>query len=151
MILSPATFYGPAIIHSGANGDYQEIVSEGALHPVLRDPRSPDKVLRFLPAHLHEGSVSAVSGDKSVRFIANGSSIVAGVDFNLAVAFKLSGINEPAIAQTTFHHFADYNWDLHSGAPTSASEPPGGGWRKIPRLLCLPSPMRAIWLGGLVR
>ena len=135
MILSPATFYGPAIIHSGTNGDYQEIVSEGALHPVLRDPRSPDKVLRFLPAHLHEGSVSAVSGDKSVRFIANGRSIVTGVDFNLTVAFELSGINEPAIAQTTFHHFADYNWDPRSGCPSFVTEEPGNGLQRTPEAL----------------
>jgi hypothetical protein len=53
--------------HSGANGDYQEITSEGELHPVLRDPRSPGRALRFLPAHPHEGAVSAPPGDESAR------------------------------------------------------------------------------------
>jgi hypothetical protein len=31
-----------------------------------------------------------------------------------------------AVAESTFHHFADYNWDLGCGAPSFVSEPPGG-------------------------
>jgi hypothetical protein len=30
-----------------------------------------------------------------------------------------------AIAESTFHHFADYNWDLDRGAPSFVTEPPG--------------------------
>jgi hypothetical protein len=30
-----------------------------------------------------------------------------------------------AVAESTFHHFADYNWDLDRGAPSFVSEPPG--------------------------
>jgi hypothetical protein len=30
-----------------------------------------------------------------------------------------------AVAESTFHHFADYNWDLGSGAPSFVTEPPG--------------------------
>jgi hypothetical protein len=28
-------------------------------------------------------------------------------------------------SESTFHHFADYNWDLDRGAPPFVSEPPG--------------------------
>jgi hypothetical protein len=31
-----------------------------------------------------------------------------------------------ALAASTFHHFADYNWDCARGAPSFVSEPPGG-------------------------
>ena len=30
-----------------------------------------------------------------------------------------------SIAESTFHHFADYNWDLAAGAPSFVSDPPG--------------------------
>ena len=30
-----------------------------------------------------------------------------------------------AVAESTFHHFADYNWDLESGAPSFVTESPG--------------------------
>ena len=30
-----------------------------------------------------------------------------------------------ALAESTFHHFADYNWDLDRGAPSFVTEPPG--------------------------
>lgn len=30
-----------------------------------------------------------------------------------------------AIAESTFHHFADYNWDLAAGAPSFVSDVPG--------------------------
>jgi hypothetical protein len=29
------------------------------------------------------------------------------------------------VAESTFHHFADYNWDLDRGAPSFVTEPPG--------------------------
>jgi hypothetical protein len=30
-----------------------------------------------------------------------------------------------ALAESTFHHFADYNWDLGCGAPSFVTEQPG--------------------------
>ena len=30
----------------------------------------------------------------------------------------------PAIAESTFHHFADYNWDPSRGCPSFVSETP---------------------------
>jgi hypothetical protein len=120
--------------HSGANGDYQEISPLGDLHPVLRDPARPGKALRFLPAHPHEGAVSAPS-DSSARVIATGRSKVTRIDFNLAVAFEPDGKNGPAVAQSTFHHFADYNWDIGAGAPSFVDEPPGNGMAQTPQAL----------------
>jgi hypothetical protein len=104
--------------HSGANGDYQEISVAGPMHPVLAG-------VRYLPAHPHEGDVDAPPGDASARVIAMGRSKVTGRPFNLAVAFEASKAGGRAIAQSTFHHFADYNWDIAAGCPSFVSEPPG--------------------------
>jgi hypothetical protein len=40
-----------------------------------------------------------------------------------------------AVAESTFHHFADYNWDLDCGAPSFVSEPPGTQIREDPSRL----------------
>ena len=142
--------------HSGANGDYQEIAPIGELHPVLRDPakaqHSPEQALRFLPSHPHEGAVDAPPGDATARVIATGRSKVTGIAFNIAVAFEPDEGNGPAIAQSTFHHFADYNWDVGSGAPSFVDEPPGRSMAETPEAMrSTKAYMRnlALWLGGL--
>lgn len=112
--------------HSGANGDYQEITLDGAPHDLLADPETGG-VLRHLPAHPHEGAVGAPPDDPTARVIATGRSTVTGRRFNIAVAFEPSGSAARAVAQSTFHHFADYNWDPARGAPSFVSEPPGDG------------------------
>jgi hypothetical protein len=113
--------------HSGANGDAQEIVIAEPVHPVLADPAGPDGRLRWLPAHPHEGAVDAPPDDPSARVIATGVSRVSGRPFNLAVAFEASEDGGRAVAQSTFHHFCDYNWDPAYGCPSFVSEPPGRG------------------------
>lgn len=119
----------PAILwpnyHSGANGDFQEITAADPIHPVLADRESPAGVIRYLPAHPHEGAVGKPAGDPTARVIATGVSHATGVRFNIAVAFEHSTDGGRAIAQSTFHHFADYNWDPALGAPSFVSEPPG--------------------------
>jgi hypothetical protein len=117
--------------HSGANGDYQEIAVVGPPHPVLRDTERGG-VLRYLPAHPHEGAVGAPADDPSARVIAVGRSKATHKSFNIAVAFEPSADGGPAIAQSTFHHFADYNWDPDMGAPSFVSEPPGGNLKATP-------------------
>ncbi|KWN74431.1 hypothetical protein [Burkholderia ubonensis] len=112
--------------HSGANGDFQEVAIVGSTHPVLAYPDSPTGAIRFLPAHPHEGAVNA-PGDEPARVIAQGISKVTGNRFNLAVAFESSDRGGPAIAQSTFHHFADYNWDTRLGCPSFVTESPGNG------------------------
>jgi hypothetical protein len=120
--------------HSGANGDFQTIDVIGPVHPVLADPNSPTGAIRFLPAHPHEGAVGALDGEEA-RVIAWGTSRVTGRRFNIAVAFEPNSAGGPAIAQSTFHHFADYNWDTAAGAPSFVSEPPGDGMVQNPQAL----------------
>jgi hypothetical protein len=110
--------------HSGANGDYQEVVPVGSIHPVLTSGRSTTGVIRYLPAHPHEGAVDAPL-DEPARVIARGRSKVTGTPFNIAVAFETSDRGGRAIAQSTFHHFLDYNWDTQRGSPSFVNEPAG--------------------------
>jgi hypothetical protein len=67
--------------------------------------------------------------------IATGVSKVTGRVFNLAVAFEASDRGGRAIAQSTFHHFADYNWNTRAGAPSFVTEPPGHGMQTDPQAL----------------
>ena len=115
--------------HSGANGDYQQIEAVEPLHAVLRDASAPNGSIQFLPSHPHEGAVSAPPG---ARVIARGKSQATGARFNIAVAFEADGNAGRAIAQSTFHHFADYNWDTRMGAPSFVEEPPGDGILRHP-------------------
>jgi hypothetical protein len=121
--------------HSGANGDFQRVRVVGDPHPVLRDPLSPDGLVRYLPSHPHEGSVVAPADDAGARVIMAGRSAVTGRPFNLAVAFEPSAAGGPAIAQSTFHHFSDYNWRPATGAPSFVGEPPGDGMARFPEAL----------------
>jgi hypothetical protein len=118
--------------HSGANGDFQEIEAMRPIHPVLVDPGSPTGAIRFLPSHPHEGAVGAPEGE-AARVIALGTSKVTGRRFNIAVAFEPGPGGGPAIAQSTFHHFADYNWDTRAGAPSFVDEPPGNAITRTPQ------------------
>lgn len=120
--------------HSGRNGDYQELQVCGAVHPVLADPASATGAIRYFPAHPHEGAVSAPPGQPA-RVIACGRSQVSGETFNLAVAFEPHDGQGRAIAQSTFHHFADYNWDARAGCPGFVSEAPGDGMATNPAAL----------------
>ena len=114
--------------HSGANGDPQTITVAGARHPVLEG-------VGHLPAHPHEGAVGAPPDDPSARVIATGRSQSSGLTFNLAVAFERRPLAGRAIAQSTFHHFADYNLDPAMGCPSFVTEAPGDGFRRDPAAL----------------
>jgi len=136
--------------HSGANGDYQIIDVVGPVHPVLADPESPTGAIRYLPAHPHEGAVGAPD-DEPARVIATGTSAVTGRRFNLAVAFEPGAKGGPAIAQSTFHHFADYNWDTATGAPSFVDEPPGCTMTQLPQAMADTHRYvrnAALWLAG---
>lgn len=111
--------------HSGANGDFQEIAIVDPPHPVLHD-------VHCLPSHPHEGAVGAPPDDPTARVIATGTSKVSGRRFNIAVAFEPSADGGPAVAESTFHHFADYNWDPAKGCPSFVGEVPGDGLARSP-------------------
>jgi len=130
--------------HSGANGDYQQIEAVEPAHEVLRG-------VHVLPSHPHEGAVSAPP-DARARVIARGTSKVTGARFNIAVAFEADGPAGRAIAQSTFHHFSDYNWDPRVGAPSFVDEPPGDGMLRHPEALAATHRYArnvARWLAGL--
>jgi len=120
--------------HSGANGDYQEVEVAGEPHPVLANDRSPTGSIRYLPSHPHEGGIGVPEGEDA-RVIAKGRSKATGTKFNIAVAFEPGAGGGPGIAESTFHHFADYNWDPRSGCPGFVTEPPSDGLKRFPEAL----------------
>lgn len=136
--------------HSGANGDYQEIHVNVPAHQVLTNPGSPTGMIRYLPAHPHEGAVSAPP-NQAARVIATSHSKATGRPFNIAVAFEAQNGYGRAIAQSSFHHFVDYNWDTRKGAPTFVDEPPVDGiYKNVEALADTHQYVRnlALWLGG---
>lgn len=120
--------------HSGANGDYQQVEPVGDIHPVLVDESSPTGIVRYLPSHPHEGAVRVPEGEHA-RIIAAGHSKVTGSRFNLAVAFEAARGKGRAIAESSFHHFVDYNWDPRLGCPSSVSEAAGDAILREPAAL----------------
>lgn len=120
--------------HSGANGDFQEIEVVDPPHPLLTDPAATGGVIRYLPSHPHEGSVGVPAG-VNARVIARGTSKASGRGFNLVVAFESEAGFGPAVAESSFHHFADYNWDPSRGCPSFVSEAPGHALPASPEAL----------------
>lgn len=123
--------------HSGANGDYQKI-NVIVPHDLLRNPASSEGMIEFFPAHPHEGAVGVPTGEEHARVIATGTSKVTGRAFNLVVAFESSNDRHGnrlgrGIAESSFHHFVDYNWDTEMGCPSFLVEPPGDGYKRNPQ------------------
>jgi hypothetical protein len=114
--------------HSGANGDYQPVLVDGPAHELLRTNGNASGRIEWFPAHPHEGLVSADVPFATV--VAQGRSATTGRRFNLAVALdgEIGPDGRPmgrTVAESTFHHFADYNWDLDRGAPSFVTEMAG--------------------------
>ena len=123
--------------HSGANGDYQRITPVDPVHELLKNGSG---VIEYFPAHPHEGSVGVVADMNNGRVVATGVSKSTGNRFNLVVALdKQTDAHGNrcgrAIAESSFHHFADYNWDVAKGCPTFLLEPPGDEIRRDPARL----------------
>jgi hypothetical protein len=120
--------------HSGANGEAQPVLAVEPPHPLLARPGGGQ--IEWLPAHPHEGAVAPPAGDPRARTVARGRSTVTGHSFNLAVAFERSReFPGRAVAESSFHHFADCNWDPALGAPSFVTEPPGAGLKSNPAAL----------------
>jgi hypothetical protein len=116
--------------HSGSNGDYQRVTPVEPTHELLRGTRSSSGLIEFFPAHPHEGGVGVPDGEKDARLVATGVSTVTGRPFNLLVAFERADDAHGntlgrAVAESSFHHFVDYNWDTAKGCPSFLEEPPG--------------------------
>lgn len=113
--------------HSGANGDYQRITAVEPLHELLRKGSG---TIEFFPAHPHEGSVGVPDEMKGGRVVATGLSKTTGHRFNLVVALDNATDRHGnqcgrAVAESSIHHFLDYNWDTSMGCPSFLLEPPG--------------------------
>jgi hypothetical protein len=146
--------------HSGANGDYQTIsvplLDERSPHELMRNPASPAEVLQFFPAHPHEGAVGVPEDEEQARVIATGLSKATGRPFNLVVAFESAADDHGnllgrGIAESSFHHLVDYNWDTEMGCPSFLVEPPGDGYKRNPQALeDIKTYVRnaAVWLSG---
>jgi hypothetical protein len=123
--------------HSGANGDYQKITPVEPLHELLRNG---SRTIDYFPSHPHEGSVGVPDGEDRARVIATGVSQVTGRPFNLIVAFERRPDDHGnhlgrAVAESSFHHFVDYNWDTSKGCPSFLVEPPGDQIKRDPEKL----------------
>ena len=119
--------------HSGSNGDVQTIDVVAPPHPVLE--RGDGTVIEHLPAHPHEGAVGAPASEPDARVVVRGRSEVSGRPFNIAVAFEGGNGTGRGWAESTFHHFVDYNWDTSLGCPSFLSEPPGDAIKTNPSLI----------------
>ncbi|HET6862637.1 MAG TPA: hypothetical protein VFH91_06305 [Pyrinomonadaceae bacterium] len=114
--------------HSGNNGDYQLITTVEPVHELLR--RGDGEVIKYFPAHPHEGAVGVPADESNARVIATGESQTTHRPFNLVVAFEKASDSHGnelgrAIAESSFHHFVDYNWDISMGCPSFLVETPG--------------------------
>lgn len=123
--------------HSGRNGDYQTITPIEPIHPLLHKPTG---TIEFFPAHPHEGGIGVPPDAPNARVVATGVSKATGRSFNLNVAFDRSldehgNLLGRAVAESSFHHFLDYNWNPDMGCPSFVDEPPGDGIQLQPRAL----------------
>ena len=126
--------------HSGANGDYQPVFADQPVHDLLRTAKSASGHIEWFPAHPHEGAVSAPPEYDFASAIAQGRSTVTGRRFNLAVCLdgEMGSDGQPvgrAVASSTFHHFADMNWNVDCGAPSFVTEKPGDEMKRDPSRL----------------
>jgi hypothetical protein len=123
--------------HSGSNGDYQKITPFNGSELLKRPDGSQ---IEYFPAHPHEGGVGVPDGDGSASVVATGTSKITGRQFNLIVAFERSTDRHGnhlgrAIAESSFHHLVDYNWDTRMGCPTFLEESPGHEIENDPKRL----------------
>jgi hypothetical protein len=118
--------------HSGPNGDVQQVAATNPVHPVLENGGTR---VGTLPSHPHEGGVGKPPDDPTARVVVMGTSKATNRPFNIAVAFEPVNGKGPGWAESTFHHFCDYNWDVSAGCPTFVSERPSDAILKKPSLL----------------
>ena len=141
--------------HSGRNGDYQTI-HVASPHELLLRNAAPGDLIEFFPAHPHEGAVGVPADEEHARVIATSESKTTNRPFNLVVAFDSSPDDHGnmlgrGIAESSFHHFADYNWDTEMGCPSFLAESPGDGYKRNPQALAdIKTYVRnaAVWLAG---
>ena len=140
--------------HSGSNSNYQKVTPVEPLHELLLNPDSASGLIEWFPAHPHEGGVGVPEGEEHARVIATGVSRMTHRPFNLIVAFDRATDQNGntlgrGIAESSFHHLVDYNWDIAKGCPGFVAEPPGDEITRDPqRLIDIKIYVRnaALWL-----
>src|SRR5262249_5985832 len=120
--------------HSGSNGDAQPVSPVEPLHPLLM--RAGGGRIEWLPSHPHEGAVVAPPVHAAAGRVAGGGTPPPGRPFTLAIASERSD-DSPGrgVAESSFPHFADYNWTPAVGAPSFVTEKPGSGLKENPTAL----------------
>jgi hypothetical protein len=142
--------------HTGSNGDYQHVKAAEPVHEIMRNSANASGVIEYFPAHPHEGAVGVPGGETSARVVATGYSQTTRRSFNLIVAFDSSVDRHGntlgrAVAESSFHHFVDYNWDTAKGCPSFLTEPPGHQIEREPeKLQDIKAYVKniAVWLAG---
>jgi hypothetical protein len=121
--------------HSGDNGSFQRIQAIVPVHSIMRSSPNPSGCIEFLPAHPHEGAISAPAGESGrARVVATGKSAITGHPFNIAVVFGGDGPGR-AVVDSSFHHFVDYNLDPRLGCPSFVTEAPSSAILENPQAL----------------
>jgi hypothetical protein len=141
--------------HSGANGNYQRVTVVDPVHEIMRSQNASGKI-EYFPSHPHEGVVGVPEDEEAARVVATGLSQTTNRRFNLIVAFESSKDQHGntlgrAVAESSFHHFVDYNWDISMGCPSFLVEAPGHQIEREPeKLEDIRTYVRnvAIWLAG---
>jgi hypothetical protein len=110
--------------HSGENGDFQLVEAALPLHPIMTNTQNPSGRIERLPAHPHEGAISVPPGERQARVVAVGRSAITSNAFNIAIAFESENLGR-AVVDSSFHHFADFNFDPRLGCPSFVTEPRG--------------------------
>jgi hypothetical protein len=121
--------------HSGANGDWQTIAVEGEVHPLLRDPTGGDARPPPGPSARRRG----FGARRTVLTLASSPPVAARSPTGRSTLPSPSRANPGGegrgLAQSTFHHFADYNWDPRLGSPSFVTEAPGDSILRDPESL----------------
>jgi len=97
-------------------------------------------VIEYFPAHPHEGAVGVPAEESDAAVVATSTSETTKRPFNLMVAFERrsdrhGNLVGRAVAESSFHHFADYNWDTSLGCPSFLVETPGDQIKREPEKL----------------
>jgi hypothetical protein len=107
---------------------------------LLRTGKTSSGHIAWFPAHPHEGFVSAPPEYDFAHPLAQGRSTVTGLQFNLGVVIdgERTANGSPkgrGVAASTFHQFADCNWDTDRGAPSFVTDLPGTEMKQDPSRL----------------
>lgn len=119
---------------SGPNGDFQRIHAVQPVHELL--VRDDGTTIRYFPAHPHEGAIGIDQCGEAARIIAYSTSEASDRIFNLIATLEpVAGRRGRAIVHSSFHHFADYNWDPRMPKPSFVTEVESDGMLLEPRAL----------------